>query len=128
MPLFQILHSLKLLDSKQNKNENRPTVWSAQPVLRSNHFSISDRCNLDLFSMERSRIFWSGSEKVKKKVSSLIWLKVFLRYWISHDAATTSFNRWLWHWLNAFFSLNLSKSADRPFMRPESLSTTVINN
>ena len=66
--------------------------------------------------MERSRIFWRGSEKNEEKENSSIWYRTFLTYVILQDAVTTRFNWWLWQWVYIAFSLILSLWAERQLM------------
>ena len=95
------------------------------PVIRSTHlvpqtffnffFKQSGAC----FSVDRSSILWRGSEKVKKKERCLLWSMTFLTYWILHDAATATFNQWLWQWVYTAFSLILCLWVERLLIWPE---------
>ena len=69
--------------------------------------------------MDRSSILWRGSENVKKKERCLLWSMTFLTYWILHDAATTTFNQWLWQWVCTAFSLILCLCVERLLIWPE---------
>ena len=88
-------------------------------LVRQTFFNFFFKQSGAWFSMEKSRIFWGCSEKLKKKESSLILSRAFLTFWIMHDAAITRFNQRLWQWVYTIFSLILSIWAERPLISTE---------
>ena len=100
-----ILSKIQLL---YKDSQNRPTLWSAQPILCDQHFSTSSSSNVEHgFLWKGLSFFDAAQKKLKKKESFLIWSRIFLTYWIPHDPATSRFNRWLWQLVYTPFSLIL---------------------
>ena len=101
----------KLIEIKRPSKSSNTMICSTHLVWQT-FFNFFFRQSGAWFSMESFSILGHGSEKVKKKESSLIWSRTFVIPWILHDAATARFNLWLL-WVCTAFLLILSMFAER---------------